>query len=107
MEESGTDEAHCSSKVASGRRVASAIRSLANARNFQLECATVLYESLLVPVLTYDSETLVWREKEKFILRAAQMNNLRGLLGIRRMNKSPGRTNKAVVRSDERCGRKD
>ena len=59
LNESGTDEAECSRKVASGRRVAGAIRSLINARSLQLECARVLNESLMVPVLTYGSETMI------------------------------------------------
>ena len=59
LDESGTDEAECSRKVVSGRRVAGAIRSLINARSLQLECARVLQESLLVPVLTYGSETMI------------------------------------------------
>ena len=33
LDESGTDEPKCSSKVAGGRRVAGAIRSLVNARS--------------------------------------------------------------------------
>ena len=40
----------CSKKVASWRRVASAIRPLVNARDLQLECTRVLHETLLVPV---------------------------------------------------------
>ena len=40
-----SDEAECSRNVASGRRVAGAIRSLANAR--------VLHESLLMHVFMY------------------------------------------------------
>ena len=55
LDESGSDEAECSRKVASGRRVAGAITSLVNVR--------VLHESLLVPVLTYGSGTMRWREK--------------------------------------------
>ena len=27
---------------------------------------------------------MIWREKERFSIRAVQMDNLRGLLGIRR-----------------------
>ena len=46
----------CSRKVVSGRRVAGAIRSLVNAKDLQLECAIVLYETLFVPVLIYGSE---------------------------------------------------
>ena len=57
LDESDTDEAECSRKVASGRWVASAIRSLVDARSLQLVCARVLYESLLVPIFMYGSES--------------------------------------------------
>ena len=39
MHEAGTDGAECSRKVASGRRVADVIKSLVNARDFQIEYA--------------------------------------------------------------------
>ena len=48
-----TYEAECSRKVVSGIRVAGAIRSLVNDRGLQLECARVLHETLLMPVLMY------------------------------------------------------
>ena len=79
----------CSRKVASGRRVTGAIRFLTNTRSLQLESARVLHESLIVPVLMYGSEKMLWREKERSRVRAVQMDNLRGLLGIRRMDKVP------------------
>ena len=88
LDESGTDEAECSRKVVSGRRVTDAIRSLVNAMSLQLECGRVLHESLLVPILTYGSETMIWREKERSRIWDVQMDNLRCLLGIRRMIKS-------------------
>ena len=50
-------------KVASGRRVADAVRLLVNARSLQLECAIVLHESLPVSDIMYGSETMIWREK--------------------------------------------
>ena len=83
MDESGTDEAKCIRLVASGRMVARTIRSPVNARRLQLECARVSHESLLVPVLTYGSE------KERSRTRAVQMDNLRGLPDIRRIDKAP------------------
>ena len=46
-------EAECRRKVASGRRMAGAIRSLVNARGLQIEWASV-------PVITYRSETMIW-----------------------------------------------
>ena len=45
--------------------VAGAIRPLVNARDFQIECARVLHETLLVLVLIYDSEVMLWKKKEK------------------------------------------
>ena len=42
-----------------------------------------------MPVLTYGSETMLWRVKERSRTRAVQMDNLKGLLGIRRMDKVP------------------
>ena len=54
----------------SGRRVAGAIRSIFNARDLQLECARVLYQTLLVPVLTYGNETMLWKEKERSRIKA-------------------------------------
>ena len=76
-------------KVASGRRDAGAIRSLVNTRNLKLDCARGLHESLMMPVLTYGSETMIWREKDMFRIWAVEMDNFRGLLGIRRIDKVP------------------
>ena len=77
-----------------------AIRSLVNARDLQLQCAVVLHETLLVPALMYGSELMLWKKKERFRIRAVQMDNIRGLLGIRRID----RFLNPQVR--ELCGRK-
>ena len=37
----------------------------------------------------YASETMIWKEKEKSRIRYVQMDNLRGLLGIRIIDKIP------------------
>ena len=37
----------------------------------------------------YDSETMIWKEKEMSRIRSVQMDNLRGLLGVRRMYRVP------------------
>ena len=55
MNESDTGDAKCCTMVASGRKVAGAIRSLVNAMGLQLE-------SLLLPVFMYGSETEELRE---------------------------------------------
>ena len=46
--------------MSSGRKVAGAIRSLVNAKSLQVQFVRVLHESLLMPVLFYDSETMIW-----------------------------------------------
>ena len=77
LEESGTDGAEFSRKVTSERRVAGAIKSLVNARDLHLECARVLYKTLLVPVLMYDSEPMLWKANERYRIKAVQMDNFR------------------------------
>ena len=59
LNESGTDGAECIKKVASGRGVTGAIRSLDNAWDLQLECARVLHGTLIIPVLMYGSEIML------------------------------------------------
>ena len=61
LDESGTNGVECSSKRASRRRIAGAIRSLVNAKDSQLECARVLHETLLVPVPMYGKVTMLWK----------------------------------------------
>ena len=89
LDKSGTNGAECSRKVESRRRVAGSIRSLVNARELKFECARVLHEILLVPSIMYGSETMLWKENERSRVRALQMNNLRRLLGIRKMDRVP------------------
>ena len=96
LDKSGTDGAECNRKMASWRRVAGAIRSLVSARDLHRECTRVLHETFLVPFLMYDSETMLW--KERFRIKAMEMDNPRGLLGIRKMDRVP----KARIR--ELCG---
>ena len=72
--------------------------------NFILICSfnlLVLHEILLVPVLMYGSETMLWTEKERSRVRVEQMGNLRGLMGIRRMD-SLECMDKRVMQSEER-----
>ena len=42
-----------------------------------------------MPPFMYGSETMIWREKERFRIRGVQMDSLRGLLGIRSMDRFP------------------
>ena len=57
------------SKVANGRKVAGAIRSLVNASGMQPDCARVLHEGLLLSVLLYGSEAMIWKGKDRSKIR--------------------------------------
>ena len=48
----------------------------------------------------YGIETTIWKNGKSRI-RSVQMDNLRGFLGTRRMDKVPECTDKSVLRSDE------
>ena len=63
LDESGIDRVECNRRVASWRRVAGAIRSLLMLEICSLS-VLVLHEILLVPVLIYGSETMIWRDLE-------------------------------------------
>ena len=79
---SGTVDGDCRMKVSSGGRGTSA-------RSLQLECVSVLHEpSFLVSIPIYNSEIMIKKEKERFRVRAVQMDNLRGLLGTSRIDKA-------------------
>ena len=67
--------------------IAGAIWSLVNPRSLQIEYARILHESVLMPLLIYGSEIMIWKEKERSRIKAVHIDNLRGLLGIRRMDK--------------------
>ena len=64
----------------------------------QFECARVLHDTLLVPVLMYGMETMIWKEKERSSIRTIQMNKMRCLLDIRSMDRVPNE------RMRELCG---
>ena len=56
----------------------------------------------LVAVVLYGSEKMIWRVKERSRVRAVQMDNLRSLLGIRRMDRVPSVWIRELCRVDER-----
>ena len=72
LNEFGTDEAVCSRKVGSERRVAGVLGLWLMLGVCSLECTRVLHELWLETVLMYGSETVIWREKERLRIKAVQ-----------------------------------
>ena len=81
LDESDRDGAECWRKLGSGKKI--------GVLSELVECEMVLQEKLILPVLLYGSETMIWREEETSSIMVVQMDNLRGLLGIRRMDRVP------------------
>ena len=75
MHESATDDAECRRKVPRVRKVAGATRSLVNARDLHLS-VQVLHEATLMPFLMYGSKRMIWKEKERSMVRVVPMDNL-------------------------------
>ena len=65
LDKKATDDAECSKKVVNYRKVAGAIKSLVDVKGLSLECTRVLHEGMLLPVLMYTSETMIWETEEK------------------------------------------
>ena len=61
----------------------------------------MLHQGLLVDVVLHGSEKMIWRGKDRSRIRVVQMDNFRGLLGIRRMDKVPDARIR-VIQGDER-----
>ena len=87
LDEKGTDDAECSRIVMSGKKVAGAIRALVNERGLSLDCVRILHESMLLPVLLYGSECMVWDRTYRSKVQAVQMDNLRSVLGVKKIDK--------------------
>ena len=66
----------------------------------------VLHETLLVPLLTYGSKTMLWKEKRRSRIRAVQMDNLRGLFGIK-MDRDPNAQIRELSRVTKGVDKKD
>ena len=100
MDVSDIDGAECSRKVAGERRVSGVIRSLVNARDMQLECARVHYETMKHCMYLFLCMALrqCYRKRRRDLGLGLYMDNLRGLLGIRRIDRVPN------TRISELCG---
>src|SRR5678816_3773424 len=86
LDEKGMNDAECSRKVVNGRKVTGAIKSLVDVKGLSLECAMVLHEGMLLPVLMYSGETMVWNKRYRSKVQCVEMDNLMGVLGVRRID---------------------
>ena len=98
LDESVTDRVECSRKVMSGRRVAGAIRSLVMLGICSLSVLESYMKLFLYLFLCMGVRQC---EKERSRIMTVHTDNLRGLLGIRRMDRIPNGLIREFLRSDE------
>ena len=81
-------------KTVNRRKFQDAMKSFVNAMSLRLECSEVLNEGLLISVLKYKSVTKGWMKEERSRIKAMQVDNLRGLLDIKRIDEISNATDK-------------
>lgn len=67
--------------------MAGAVKSLVSAKGLNFECPRILHESILLLVLMYSSETVVWNEKCRSKVHVVQMGKGVSVRKIDEMNK--------------------
>ncbi len=59
---------------------------IVNGRNVSMEANRDLRNTIIVPSLTYASETWAWNESQRSRVQAVKMNYLRSACGVSRMD---------------------
>ncbi len=69
-----------------GRRVAGSLGRIMNGRSVSMEGKRDLRNTIIVPTLTYPSETWAWNEIQRSRVQAVEMSYLRSACGVSRMD---------------------
>ncbi len=62
-------------------------------RTVSMEIKKALFDSIIVPVLTYASETWTWNEDQQSYIQAVEISYLKGACGV---NTIDGESNESV-----------
>ena len=89
----GSMEGEVCEKAIQGRKVVGSLRHVMNGRIVNMEIKEALHDSIIVPTLTYASETWVWNEGQRSRIQAVEMSYLRGACSLSRMD---GESNESV-----------
>ncbi len=73
-------------KALEGRKVVGYLGYVIKSRTVNMEIKKALRDSIIVPTLTYVSETWTWNEGQRSRIQAVEMSYLRGACGLNRMD---------------------
>ena len=94
----GEMEGEIQERVLRGRNVTGSLARVMKGRSVSMEVKIGIRNSILLPSLTYGSETWAWNRAQQSRVRAVEMSYLRGACGVTRWD---GESNENVY---ERCG---
>ena len=89
----GSMEGEIRERAVQGRRVIGSLGRIMKGRSVSMEVKKGLRDSIVIPTLTYASETWTWNEAQRSRVRAVEMSYLRGACGTTRWE---GETNERV-----------
>ncbi len=89
----GGTEGEIRERALQGRRVAGSLRQIINGRSVSMEVKRDLRSTIVVPALTYASETWAWNESQRSRVQAVEMSYFGNVYGVSRMD---GMSNESV-----------
>ena len=98
MSKDGSIEDDVQEKVQQGKRTAGTLRAVTRNRSVSMEVKRSLHGSVLIPSMTYGSETWAMLERQKSRLRGVETSYMRSACGVTWRDR---RTNEELR---ERCG---
>ena len=94
----GSMEGEIRERAVKGRQVIGSLGRIMKGRNVSMDVKRGLRNSIVLPTLTYASETWTWNGGQRSRIQAVEMSYLRGACGLTRWD---GESNETVY---ERCG---
>ncbi len=82
----GGTEGETRERALQGRRVVGSLGRIMNCRSVSMEVKRDLRNTVIVPSLTYASETWAWNESQRSRVQAVEMSYLRSACGVSRMD---------------------
>ena len=89
----GSMEGETRERAVQGRKVVGSLGRMMKERTVSMEVKKGLRDGIIVPTLTYASETWAWNERQRSRIQAVEMSYLRNACGVRRMD---GESNESV-----------
>jgi len=89
----GSMDGETRERAVQGRKVVGSLGRIMKGRTVSLEVKKGLRDGVIVPTITYASETWVWNESQRSRIQAVEMSYLRTACGVSRLD---GESNESV-----------